>query len=164
MDDLFGSNEAADPQSDFLARERAALGADAGAFAGPSDGASLDKDFEASASAFPDLDGGDDALGTLGADAPASAAGAGGLGAQVSVTGDNEFAAFEQDYPAIEVPEEQVRAALAESTSRQTRAHLVRLPLPHHHPLGSSDNPASPERLQRTAARTLTYRPERARV
>ncbi|GAA5996922.1 clathrin light chain CLC1 [Rhodotorula paludigena] len=107
MDDLFGSNEAADPQSDFLARERAALGADAGAFAGPSDGASLDKDFEASASAFPDLDGGDDALGSLGADAPAPAAGAGGLGAQVSVTGDNEFAAFEQDYPAIEVPEEQ---------------------------------------------------------
>ncbi|GJN87832.1 hypothetical protein Rhopal_000787-T1 [Rhodotorula paludigena] len=118
MDDLFGSNEAADPQSDFLARERAALGADAGAFAGPSDGASLDKDFEASASAFPDLDGGDDALGTLGADAPASAAGAGGLGAQVSVTGDNEFAAFEQDYPAIEVPEEQsLQAARRELTS-----------------------------------------------
>ncbi|KPV77037.1 uncharacterized protein RHOBADRAFT_34500 [Rhodotorula graminis WP1] len=106
MDDLFGSNEQADPQSDFLARERAALGADASSFAPSSDSAALDKDYEAGASAFPDLDDADDdALGAFtGSQAPAPAAPAQG---QVSVTGDNEFAAFEQEYPEIDLPSDE---------------------------------------------------------
>ncbi|GAA6047933.1 hypothetical protein JCM3770_006432 [Rhodotorula araucariae] len=105
MDDLFGSNEQADPQSDFLARERAALGADASSFAAPADQAAIDKDFEANASAFPDLDGGDDdALTAFTGAAPAAPAPTGQAGAQVSVTGDNEFAAFEQEYPEIDLP------------------------------------------------------------
>ncbi|GAA5826178.1 hypothetical protein JCM11251_007195 [Rhodosporidiobolus azoricus] len=104
MDDLFGNDAPAqnDPAADFLRREQEALGGDAASFA-PSSDPTLDKDFESSAAAFPDLDDGDDAL--LGG-APA-AAGASSVPTQVSVTGDNEFAAFEQEYPSIEVPDEQ---------------------------------------------------------
>ncbi|GAA5957887.1 hypothetical protein JCM21900_001299 [Sporobolomyces salmonicolor] len=110
MDDLFGSAAPeVDPQADFLARERAALGADASAFTSSADSAALDKDYEQSASAFPDLDGEDDALeGFTGA--PVSAfggVGAGGIGEQVSVTNTNEFAAFENEYPELELPSEQ---------------------------------------------------------
>ncbi|TNY23933.1 clathrin light chain [Rhodotorula diobovata] len=109
MDDLFGSNEQADPQSDFLARERAALGSDASSFAAPADSAQHDKDYEASAAAFPDLDGGDDdALSGFTSSAPAPAAApTGQVGGQVSVTGDNEFAAFEQEYPEIDLPSDE---------------------------------------------------------
>ncbi|GAA5902969.1 hypothetical protein JCM6882_009658 [Rhodosporidiobolus microsporus] len=109
MDDLFGNDapQQSDPAQDFLKREQEALGPDAGSFTAPSDAAGFDKDYEQSAAAFPDLDGGDDALGGLGGAPAAAGAGAGAVGQQVSVTGDNEFAAFENDYPEIEVPSEQ---------------------------------------------------------
>lgn len=116
MEDLFGSDASPaqqDPASDFLAREREALGADAGSFSAPADANSLDKDYEQSAAAFPDLDGADDnALGDFGGALPSPAAvGAGaptpGVAQQVSVTGNNEFAAFEQEYPEINLPSEQ---------------------------------------------------------
>lgn len=114
MDDLFGTQDSqhtADPASDFLARERELLGADAGQFANPTAAASLDKDYEQSAAAFPDLDdAGDDALGSFtGGPAQASGGAPAQVGHQVSVTGDNEFAAFEQEYPEIELPSEEVR-------------------------------------------------------
>ncbi|KWU45784.1 hypothetical protein RHOSPDRAFT_32715 [Rhodotorula sp. JG-1b] len=116
MEDLFGSDasqQQQDPASDFLARERAALGADANSFASPADSNQPDKDYEQSAAAFPDLDGGDDdALGDFAASvsSPTSAtapAAASQVPQQVSVTGTNEFAAFEQEYPEIEIPSEQ---------------------------------------------------------
>lgn len=121
MEDLFGSDasqQQQDPASDFLARERAALGADANSFASPADSNQPDKDYEQSAAAFPDLDGGDDdALGDFAA-APASPSSAAAPPAaasqvpqQVSVTGTNEFAAFEQEYPEIEIPSEHVSLA-----------------------------------------------------
>ncbi|GAA6000921.1 hypothetical protein JCM10207_004720 [Rhodosporidiobolus poonsookiae] len=107
MDDLFGNDAPqADPAADFLKREQELLGADAGSFAGPSS-TTADKDYEASAAAFPDLDGGDgdDALGGFTGAPAASSAGA--VGQQVSVTGDNEFAAFENEYPEIELPSDE---------------------------------------------------------
>lgn len=109
MDDLFGTSapEASDPQADFLARERAALGSDASTFdSNQLSSQSQEKDFEQSASAFPDLDGtsSDDGLDGF----TGGGASSGGLGQQVSVTGTNEFAAFEQDYPEVEIPSEQV--------------------------------------------------------
>lgn len=122
MEDLFGSEasqQQQDPASDFLARERAALGADANSFASPADSNQPDKDYEQSAAAFPDLDGADDdalgdfaAAGAPAASSPTSATAAPGAFAsqvpqQVSVTGTNEFAAFEQEYPEIEIPGEQ---------------------------------------------------------
>ncbi|GAA5887533.1 hypothetical protein JCM16303_004235 [Sporobolomyces ruberrimus] len=108
MDDLFGTStpEASDPQADFLARERAALGSDASTFdSNQLSSQSQEKDFEQSASAFPDLDGrsSDDGLDGF----TGGGASSGGLGQQVSVTGTNEFAAFEQDYPEVEIPSEQ---------------------------------------------------------
>jgi len=109
MDDFFNPPSAdAEPSvEDFLAREAAALGPDAHSFATP--GAAADKDFEASASAFPDLDGEGD---LISAPAALSAAATGGqFGAeergQVSVTGNNEFSAFEDEYPAVEVESHQ---------------------------------------------------------
>jgi len=108
MDDFF-SPPSSDPASDFLAREAAAGIDDFGA----SHAGTFDHDFEASASAFPDLDGGDDGLGGFAAaptSPPSGLNGATGAGAfslpphQVSVTNDNEFAAFENEYPEIEVP------------------------------------------------------------
>lgn len=102
MDDFFNppAGESEPSVEDFLAREAAALGPDAHAF-----GASAvegDKDFEASASAFPDLDGDHELSGVP----PASGTAAPSFGAeergQVSVTNDNEFAAFEEEYPAVE--------------------------------------------------------------
>ncbi|GAA5915056.1 clathrin light chain CLC1 [Sporobolomyces salmoneus] len=109
MDDLFGtSTPKQDPQADFLARERAALGADFDASASSSStGLPQDKDFEQSASAFPDLDGGDDALDGFTGGAGAGGQSNGGMGQQVSVTGTNEFAQFEQEYPEVEIPSEQ---------------------------------------------------------
>ncbi|BGP13221.1 hypothetical protein JCM10213_005009 [Rhodosporidiobolus nylandii] len=109
MDDLFGTDapQQSDPTSDFLRREQEALGESFGA--APAD-STFDKDYEQSAAAFPDLDGGDDdALGGF-TSAPAPQAGgadAGALGGQVSVTGTNEFAAFESEYPEIEVPSDE---------------------------------------------------------
>jgi len=113
MDDLFGSSAPeSDPQADFLARERAALGDDLSSFSSSSQQLqSQDKDYETSASAFPDLGGDDDedALAGFTGGAPVgNAGGASGMGQQVSVTGDNEFAAFEQDYPEVEIPSQQV--------------------------------------------------------
>lgn len=113
-DDFFNPPAAeSDPTSDFLAREKAILGDE---FTSGGDSTSFDKDFEQSASAFPDLDGaeGDEAglegfvSGGSGAVPPAVAAipkgpYEGGMGAQVSVTGTNEFAAFESEYPEVEV-------------------------------------------------------------
>lgn len=123
MEDLFGSDasqQQQDPASDFLARERAALGADANSFASPADSNQPDKDYEQSAAAFPDLDGGDDdALGDFAASvssptsATAPAVAANQVPQQVSVTGTNEFAAFEQEYPEIEIPSEQVSLCIA---------------------------------------------------
>ncbi|GAA5979072.1 hypothetical protein JCM10908_002795 [Rhodotorula pacifica] len=117
MDDLFGTDSSQqqqqDPASDFLARERAALGADASSFSAPSDSNAFDKDYEQSAAAFPALDGednGEDALGDFAAapsSAPAQGGGASQVGQQVSVTGTNEFAAFEEEYPEIDIPSEQ---------------------------------------------------------
>jgi len=105
MDDFFNPAAAdAEPNvEDFLAREAAALGADAHSFATP--GGAADKDFETSASAFPDLDGEGD---FVSASAPLTSAATGGqFGAeergQVSVTNDNQFSAFEQEYPAVDV-------------------------------------------------------------
>ncbi|GAA5841197.1 hypothetical protein JCM3766R1_001699 [Sporobolomyces carnicolor] len=122
MDDLFGnSTPENDPQADFLARERAALGADASSFdSSPAAAAAQDKDFEQSASAFPDLDvGGEDALdGFTGPTGSSSTAGQGaGLGQQVSVTGTNEFAQFEQEYPEVEIPSEQPHSNGFDSSS-----------------------------------------------
>lgn len=115
MEDLFGSDsnqqQTGDPAGDFLARERAALGADANSFAAPADADLPDKDYEQSAAAFPDLDGADDdALADFAAPSSASAAVAAPsqVGQQVSVTGTNEFAAFEEEYPEIDIPSEQV--------------------------------------------------------
>ncbi|KAM0792825.1 hypothetical protein ACM66B_002591 [Microbotryomycetes sp. NB124-2] len=136
-DDLFGSpqgGQSTDAAADFLARERAALGEDFGA---PNAGASLDKDFEKSAASFPALDGEDDGgfesftsgggastntqpldngFGTGSTAAPPAIASVvkgpyeGGMGAHqqsVSVTGHDDLGAFEQEYPAIDVPESQ---------------------------------------------------------
>ncbi|GAA5943222.1 clathrin light chain CLC1 [Sporobolomyces koalae] len=115
MDDLFGTspNDAAsDPQADFLARERAALGSDASTFdhTAQSAGVGGDKDFEQSANAFPDLEGGSDdgleAFSTPNAVSSSSTSNANNSAVphQVSVTGTNEFAQFEQEYPEIELP------------------------------------------------------------
>lgn len=105
MDDFFNppSTDAEPSVEDFLAREAAALGADAHSFGTP--GASADKDFEASASAFPDLDGEGDFVSAPGG-LTGSVTGAqfgGQEGGQVSVTNDNQFSAFEEEYPAVEV-------------------------------------------------------------
>lgn len=100
MDDLFGSDSnTPDATSDFLKREQEALGESFGT--APISGE--DKDYEAGASAFPDLDDGLDDF----TSAPQSAAPS--VPQSVSVTGNNEFAAFESEYPDIEVPEEEVR-------------------------------------------------------
>jgi hypothetical protein len=108
MDDFFNppADQSSDPMADFLAREKAALGSE---FDTNPSSSSFDKDFERSVSAFPDLDGGDndDGLNGFASAAPpvvSSMRGPyeGGMGAQVSVTGDNEFAAFENEYPEVE--------------------------------------------------------------
>ncbi|KAK4049439.1 Clathrin light chain [Microbotryomycetes sp. JL201] len=129
------AGQGSDATADFLARERAALGEDFGA--APNAGASFDKDFEKGAAAFPALDGDEDDGGfeafTAGgasstnthvldhgpelvtAAPPAIASVAkgpyeGGMGAQqqhVSVTGHDDLGAFEQEYPAIDIPETQ---------------------------------------------------------
>ena len=107
QDDFFNPPAESDPAADFLAREKALLGDE---FSSGGDATSFDKDFEQSASAFPDLDG-DDGLQGFVSPAPAAPAVAsiakgpyeGGMGSQVSVTGTNEFAAFESEYPEVEV-------------------------------------------------------------
>lgn len=119
-DDLFGNSAASDPTSDFLAREKAILGDEFGASGSTSQ--SFDKDFQASASAFPDLDapasgsGDDDGLDddfVAAAAAPTVApvvkgpyeGGLGSTGSQphVSITGHDDLAAFENEYPAVEI-------------------------------------------------------------
>ncbi|POY73533.1 hypothetical protein BMF94_3470 [Rhodotorula taiwanensis] len=114
MDDLFGSDSKQaqqDPAGDFLARERAALGADAQSFAAPSDSDAFDKDYEKSAAAFPDLEGSggadDVVLGDFAGGGNHAATSAVTTGQQVSVTGNDEFAAFEEEYPEIDLPSEQ---------------------------------------------------------
>lgn len=109
---MFGNSASSDPTSDFLAREKAILGDEFGAAGSTSQ--SFDKDFEASASAFPDLDGDshtgsglDDFVAAAPAVAPvAKGPYEGGMGAtsqsHVSVTGHDELAAFENEYPAVE--------------------------------------------------------------
>lgn len=72
MDDLFGSPQgASDPTSDFLERERQALGTDATSF---QSSASADYDFEGGASAFPDLEG-ETSVGLGGLGSPAAGGG-----------------------------------------------------------------------------------------
>ncbi|SCV72621.1 BQ2448_4158 [Microbotryum intermedium] len=119
MDDFFNpptESSSSDPTADFLARERAALGetfGDATTTGGAGAGSGSGKDYERSASAFPDLDApqpqgdhdddDDDALDFLGgAPAPTS-----NNTRAVSVTNHTELAAFEQDYPEIEIPSQQ---------------------------------------------------------
>ena len=101
MDDFFSPSEptASTDADDFLRREREALGDSFSAPTGGSNGGV--HDFEASASAFPDLDD-EDGLGGFVSSAPPAAAAAPAFGAQVSVTGTNEFAAFENDYPELD--------------------------------------------------------------
>lgn len=105
MDDLFNppSAEAEPSVEDFLAREAAALGPDAHSFSTP--GAAQDKDFEASASAFPDLDGEGDFVAGPAALVGSTTGGQFGAeeGGQVSVTNNNQYGAFEEEYPAVEV-------------------------------------------------------------
>ncbi|KAI5479061.1 clathrin light chain [Pseudohyphozyma bogoriensis] len=109
MDDFFSPGETQAPEDDFLAREQAAgLGGD---FASGT-GSSFEHDFEQSASAFPDLDAaGDDGLldsfaspvPTPGAPAaPSHSTSFTAPAPQVSITNDNEFSAFEEQYPAVE--------------------------------------------------------------
>lgn len=124
MDDFFNPPTESDPTADFLARERAALGGDD--FGASIDSSSFDKDFEQSASAFPDLDAaGDDLVGfTSGPPEIAAVAPGpyeGGMGAQVSVTGNNEFAAFEQDYPEVDIPSQPQVSACTEVTEGKHR-------------------------------------------
>lgn len=148
MDDLFGSptsgptkGGAMDPAAEFAARERAALGADdAGLLAGGADanssggaGAfpSMD-DFEARAGAFPDLDlddgaargaspavGVDDDFGGLADrdDAPVLHQ----QPSSVSVTNDNEIAAFESQYPEVEPLSQQQQPELGQPVSERRR-------------------------------------------
>lgn len=118
MDDFFSPDEpasgASDPTSDFLRREAEALGADATTFGGNAPSGAYD--FEASASAFPDLD---DENGLDGFTPPPPAVGGGGATfgeaqrGQVSVTADNEFSAFESEYPEVEVTPAPVQVSLA---------------------------------------------------
>ncbi|KAK4700945.1 hypothetical protein P7C70_g5299, partial [Phenoliferia sp. Uapishka_3] len=116
MDDFFNppQTESSDAD-DFLRREREALGDSFSAPVGGANGGSHEHDFETSAAAFPDLDD-DDGLGSFVSSTPAAVASAGvpppssyGGGSfgtqeaqQVSVTGTNEFAAFENEYPELE--------------------------------------------------------------
>lgn len=125
-----------DPTADFLARERAALGGDAELFGSAPSGTGEDKDFEHSASAFPDLDGAGGESGGFGSNdaPPAPAATSGGFGfdddeplsssnaapPQVSVSGEGDVGAFERDYPALEEPEQP-----APSTTVSTHASVV---------------------------------------
>jgi hypothetical protein len=105
MDDFFSPEPVADSTSDFLKREQAALGNDATNFNSTSS-ASNDHDFERSASAFPDLDGGDDVFQTSPPGVPSIVipSSASTLrNEHVSVTGDNEFSAFESQFPEVEV-------------------------------------------------------------
>ncbi|KDE03477.1 hypothetical protein MVLG_06039 [Microbotryum lychnidis-dioicae p1A1 Lamole] len=121
MDDFFNpptESSSSDPTADFLARERAALGESFGdATTTGAAASSSAKDYERSASAFPDLDvpgaqhdeeDDDDDLDFLGgaSSAPVGAPTSNGTGA-VSVTNHTELAAFEQDYPEIELPSQQ---------------------------------------------------------
>ncbi|SGY67748.1 BQ5605_C004g02803 [Microbotryum silenes-dioicae] len=122
MDDFFNpptESSSSDPTADFLARERAALGESFGdATTTGAAASSSAKDYERSASAFPDLDvpgaqhdeeDDDDDLDFLGgaSSAPVGAPTSNETGA-VSVTNHTELAAFEQDYPEIELPSQQV--------------------------------------------------------
>jgi len=135
MDDLFGSSAPeSDPQADFLARERAALGDDLSSFSSSSNQPqSQDKDYETSASAFPDLGGDDDedALAGFTGGAPVGNA---GMGQQVSVTGDNEFAAFEQDYPEVEIPSQQSNGFDQQSYSNGNDAPMSNYANPYSQP------------------------------
>lgn len=178
MEDLFGSEasqQQQDPASDFLARERAALGADANSFASPADSNQPDKDYEQSAAAFPDLDGADDdalgdfaAAGAPAASSPTSATAAPGAFAsqvpqQVSVTGTNEFAAFEQEYPEIEIPGEQVSLAYHARvpgpwTDRSNPASVMQ---PHENGLNGTSTP-EPTAFSPPAASTPAAAPQDA--
>ena len=121
MDDFFSpeSKTAADPTSDFLAREKAALGADA-TFGETDSAPEANEDF--TGSAYPDLDGGEDDL---------LAGNAGGAeereGAEREA--NNEFAAFENQFPEVEVstPGQQVRTALYSYRFELHRARIDEL-------------------------------------
>lgn len=114
MDDFFSPPvDSSDPTSDFLRREAEALGSDATSFGGGSAHPSYDKDFASSASAFPDLDGGEDDLNSfVSAPQPVRAGGFTG-GEDVSVTKESEFDSFENQYPEVDLP----------STSTQVSHH-----------------------------------------
>lgn len=104
MDDFFSPEpNVADPTSDFLAREKAALGADA-TFGESNSGTPANEDFNGSA--FPDLDDDDDTLLAPGGTARVE---------PVSAKSNSEFAAFENQFPEVAVspPAQQVRSRLA---------------------------------------------------
>lgn len=98
MDDFFSPPSPADPTSTFLDRERAA-GLDSSF--GTSSNVEGDYDFESSANTFPDLDG--DFDGPVPVVPQQHTFQPSSQQPKVSVTNDNEFAAFEEDYPEIDV-------------------------------------------------------------
>lgn len=109
MDDFF-SPDAPDASSDFLAREKAALG---GEFSSTSQH-SFDQDFAASASAYPDLDatGEEHDLNSfVSAPQPILASNNSNIG--VSLTHeDDEFESFENQYPSVELPSAPIQVSL----------------------------------------------------
>ncbi|SCZ92605.1 BZ3500_MvSof-1268-A1-R1_Chr5-2g08023 [Microbotryum saponariae] len=161
MDDFFNpptDSSSSDPTADFLARERAALGESFGdATTTGAAASSSGKDYERSASAFPDLDapgaqhdedddeddldflgGASSAPVRVGVGAPTS----NGTGA-VSVTNHTELAAFEQDYPEIELPSQQSNG-FNSSSNNDNRFHSSQPPsTPAFQPGTAAPAPAS---------------------
>lgn len=136
MDDFFSPapTNGTDPASEFLRREQAALGHDASSFNESTLNSLTDQpDFERSASAFPDLENGDDVFDSQ-SNSPIIAAprgggaGAGVGGDHVSVTGNNEFSAFESQFPAVEVSpvvSYQVRHHLCSISAAETLVLII---------------------------------------
>lgn len=106
MDDFFSPTEESDPTSDFLKREQEALGGEFGI--NSTSQHSFDKDFSNSASNFPDLnseDVNDDDLNSfVSAPHPGLDSSTHNNVSNVSVTNENEFESFENQYPEVELP------------------------------------------------------------
>lgn len=110
MDDFFNPTESSDPSSDFLTREKEALGGSFGE-SSTQQHSTFDKDFSSSASAFPDLNdqGEEDDLNSF-VSAPQPIRSSTLTG--VSVTNDDEFESFENQYPEVELPSAPVQVSL----------------------------------------------------
>lgn len=124
--DFGTSNEtASDPTADFLARERSAagaLGGDSDLFSHPTNTTTEDRDFAASASAFPSLDGQDSAPVTTTSNAPAVETADDGWGdddmgfgsapaaaaAPVVQKKDESTSQFENKFPQLDDEEEEM--------------------------------------------------------